>query len=281
MRKDQLSRTRRATNFVPLALAFAASCANAGAETRADLSARAGSFSYEIVAEHSHDVASFTQGLAIVEGRLVESSGLYGRSAVTVRDLASGAVLQRRALDGAQFGEGIAWDGARLLQLTWRAGLALAYDLRLNPVATYRYAGEGWGLTHDGSDWLMSDGSDRITRRRGADFRALSAFRVTDRGRPVARLNELEFAGGLLYANVWMTDRIAAIDPASGVVQGWLDLAPLRARFARPAGWNEATHVLNGIAHDRASGHFYVTGKCWPVLYELRVRRGAPGGAPP
>lgn len=226
---------------------------------------------YEIVATHPHDVASFTQGLLWHEGRLLESTGGYGRSEVALRDIATGASQRRRALPASQFGEGLASDGKRVVQLTWQSGVALIYDFALNPLGQFAYAGEGWGLAWDGARWLTSDGSSRIVSRAGDSFAPVGSIEVRDRGRPVHQLNELEFARGRLYANIWHSDRVAVIDPASGAVQAWLDLSTLRQGFPKPAGWRPSEHVLNGIAFEPKSGHFFVTGKCWPVLYELRL----------
>jgi glutamine cyclotransferase len=274
MSKYQLRRRARSTNFVParcacalIALIFACNaCASA---------AREPALRYEIVATHPHDTAVFTQGLAWHDGKLVESSGQHGRSALTLREVARSAPLSRRALAGAHFGEGVAGDGRRFVQLTWRSGVAFVYDLALRPVGQLSYSGEGWGLAYDGKQWLMSDGSSRIALRERETFAVRGAFEVRDRGRPVTQLNELEYARGRLYANVWHADRIAVIDPATGSVESWLDLAALRRGFTKPKGWNDAEHVLNGIAFDPVSGHFFVTGKCWPVLFEIRVLEGA------
>src|SRR5262249_49768482 len=159
------------------------------------------------------------------------------------------------------FAEGLALAGDRVVQLTWQSGLAFVYDLALDPVGRFRYDGEGWGLTFDGEHWLMSDGSDRIVARRRDDFAPVGEIRVRDGGQPVGQLNELEYAQGRLYANVWHSDRIAVIDPATGNVDAWVDFAPLRQGFAHPASWDENEDVLNGIAFDPANGHFYVTGK--------------------
>lgn len=226
---------------------------------------------YEIVATHPHDVESFTQGLAWHGGRLVESAGGYGRSSLVLREVASNSALKRHKLADAHFGEGVAGDGRRFVQLTWQSGLALVYDLALRPVGRFTYDGEGWGLAFDGKRWLMSDGSSRIVTRDRDSFAPTGGFEVRAGGEPLSQLNELEYAHGRLYANIWRSDRIAAIDVRSGEVTAWLDLAPLRRGFVRPAGWNEREHVLNGIAHDPATGHLFVTGKCWPVLYELRL----------
>lgn len=272
MNKLQLLCTHRVSNSVPLAallLSFLiVGCARSAS---ADAAPRENLLRYEIVATHPHDATAFTQGLAILEGELVESRGQFGQSAVTISTIATGTVRHRRDNDARQFGEGLAIAGRQLLQLTWRNGLALAYDARLRHIGAYRYDGEGWGLAFDGTHWLMSDGSDRIVRRRTSDFAAVGELRVTDRGRPVRQLNELEFANGRLYSNVWHSDRVAVIAPASGQVEAWIDFAALRRGFARPPGWNEAEHVLNGIAYDAAKDRFYVTGKCWPVLYEIRL----------
>lgn len=270
MPKYQLAVHPRATNFVPVARACALILASiagfASAQQRATNLLR-----YEIVATHPHDTANFTQGLHWHDGRIVESTGHYGRSALLLRDVRDSAPRVRRALDDTQFGEGVAGDGRRLVQLTWREGVALVYDLALRPIGRHAYDGEGWGLAWDGSRWLMSDGSSRILARDRDSFAPRGSFQVTDQGRPVAGLNELEFARGRLYANVWGSDRIAVIDPGSGAVEAWLDLASLRKGFARPPGWSERENVLNGIAFDPGSGHFFVTGKRWPVLFELRV----------
>jgi len=274
MSKYQLPRRARSTNIVPAAHACALIATVFLCEACANEAPRENVLRYEIVATHPHDVEAFTQGLAWHKGRLVESTGQHGRSALVLREVSSSAPLMRRPLAGTQFGEGVAGDGRRFVQLTWRSGLALVYDLSLRPVARFAYDGEGWGLAYDGRRWLMSDGSSRIVARDRRTFAPQGGFEVTDRGRPVRQLNELEFARGRLYANIWYADRIAVIDPDAGTVEAWLDLASLRQGFMKPPGWNEAEHVLNGIAFDPKSGHFFVTGKCWPVLYELRVDSG-------
>ena len=249
-----------------IAALFAASCASiaraAGNETL---------LGYEIVATHPHDAAAFTQGLAVLDGELVESRGLTGKSAVTINAIASGAARLRRDVGRRYFAEGLAVAERRIVQLTWHSGLAFVYDAALKPLGQLRYDGEGWGLAYDGEHWRMSDGSDRIVSRRREDFAPVGEIRVQDHGRPVMQLNELEYAQGRLYANVWHSDRVAVIAPDSGSVDAWIDFAPLRQGFARPREWDENEHVLNGIAFDPANGHFYVTGKCWPVLYEIRL----------
>lgn len=256
---------------MPVVCACAALVALFGSNDHAHAQSAEKLLRYEIVATHPHDSETFTQGLAWHNGRLVESAGGLGRSSLVLRDVASSKPLTRRKLADTHFGEGVAGDGRRFVQLTWRSGLALAYDLALQPVGRYRYAGEGWGLAFDGERWLMSDGSSRIVTRDRESFAPTGGFEVRAGGRPLSRLNELEYAHGRLYANIWHSDRVAVIEARTGVVEAWLDLEPLRRGFVKPARWIESEYVLNGIAHDPATGHLFVTGKCWPVLYELRL----------
>lgn len=261
----------RAIVFALCALSM--SCAIA----RDDAPASAGTLRYEVVATLPHDSQSFTQGLAFLEGRLLESSGLYGRSAVALRDIASVTPRRRVDVDRKYFAEGIASDGYRIVQLTWRAGVAFVYDLSLRRTGEMAYSGEGWGLAWDGRQYLMSDGSAHITHRDARDFSVKGDdLVVRDAGVPVTELNELEYAQGMIYANVWHSDRVAVIDPQSGAVRHWIDLSALKEGFVKPERWNESEYVLNGIAFNPGNGHFYVTGKCWPVLYELRLLPPAP-----
>lgn len=252
---------------MPLVLAFVAMIV--AHDARADAIAPT-KLRYEIVSMHAHDVGAFTQGLAFWGDELLESRGGIGASAITLGTVA-GAVRKRRDLARAHFGEGVAVAGDRALQLTWQSGRALAYDRELKPVGEFRYHGEGWGLAHDGAHWITSDGSDRLTWRRERDFGIAREVRVRDRGRPVRQLNELEFADGRIYANVWHSDRVAVIDPVSGAVEAWIDFSALRKGFAKPPGWDEREHVLNGLAWHAKTGRWFVTGKCWPVLYEIRL----------
>ena len=214
----------------------------------------------------AHDPEAFTEGLLIHDGTLVESTGLEGSSEVRVVDLASGEVRSRAAISPSQFGEGVAVVGAELFQLTWTSGVAHVYDREtLRELRTIRYDGEGWGLTTDGEQLVMSDGSDTITWRDPATLSVTHSIRVHDDGTPIHRLNELELVDGELWANVWMTTLIARIDPADGRVIGWIDLGALR-----PAGTeNDRDAVANGIAFDSETGAVYVTGKRWDVLYRI------------
>lgn len=234
---------------------------------------------WRLIRELPHDVSHFTQGLEIRDGKLLESVGLYGRSALFEKSIDSGEVLRFAQLPRNWFGEGVTVWRDRIIVLTWLQQVAQVFDLDLKPVARHRYTGEGWGLTHDDAMVVMSDGSATLRFRSPDDFAVMREIEVRDGSTRVTRLNELEFARGRIYANVWRSDRIAVIDPASGRVDAWIDLSPLRARLSQPPGWNELDHVLNGIAHDPDSDRFYVTGKCWPTLFEIEIAPVRPTGA--
>lgn len=227
--------------------------------------------SYAIVATHPHDANAFTQGLAYANGRIYESTGLYGHSGAWIKKPETGAIVRAFPLGRSVFGEGLAVGGASVVQVTWKDRVAYVYDLKLRRTREFRYEGEGWGLAWDGVRWRMSDGSADIVARSPADFAEVSRVTVRAGGKPVTQLNELEYANGVLYANIWHSDAVAVIDPASGEVRHWLDLSALKRDFAKPQGWDEREHVLNGIAWNPDHGTFFVTGKCWPVLYEIRL----------
>ena len=223
---------------------------------------------FEIVREYPHDPKAFTQGLIYRNGVLFESTGQHGQSTLRRVDLESGKVLRQRRLDDRYFGEGLTEWGGRLVQLTWQTNVGFVYDLEsFAPQSTFSYAGEGWGLTQDGRRLIMSDGGTRLRFLDPATFREIGGVEVMDGSQPVEKLNELEFVDGLVYANVWYSERIAAIDPESGRVIAWIDLAPIR-----PASLGDADAVLNGIAFDAAGKRLFVTGKLWPKLFEIRVR---------
>lgn len=228
----------------------------------------------EIVAEYPHDPSAFTQGLVFRDGRLYESTGLYGASELREVELATGRVLRRVALPADLFGEGLARVGDRLVQLTWLEERALVWDLAtFGRTAEHRYRGEAWGLAFDGERLIQSDGSDRLTFRDPESLAALGSLRVTDGGRPVVALNELEWVEGRLYANLWMTDEIAVIDPTTGRLHARIDASSLL-----PPAERARVDVLNGIAHDPESGLFLLTGKLWPRLFAVRWVR--PQGDP-
>ena len=225
---------------------------------------------WEVVSRRPHDPEAFTQGLVLgLDGRLFESTGLFGGSSVRELDPATGEVLRIRTQPFEEFGEGLALVGDELVQLTWLSGLARRFEVDTFKVeARHRYEGEGWGLCHDGARLVMSDGSDRLTFRDPQTFAIEGSVAVSVDGQPLERLNELECVGQQVWANVWQTDAIVRIDPADGRVTGALDLSgiiePQPAQSDRDA-------VLNGIAYDPGADTFLVTGKLWPELIEIRV----------
>jgi len=230
-----------------------------------------------------HDPAAFTQGLALRGGALYESTGLYGASSVRRLDPQSGRVLARADLEPRLFGEGLALcpegKNARLVQLTWREGVILTYDPRtLRETARARLRGQGWGLACRGRELILSDGTDVLRWLDAATLRETGrVLRVRDAGKPVERLNELEWVNGWIVADIWEEDRAAVIDPRSGRVAAWLDLAPLRVRLRPEA------EVANGVAYDAAErpGELWLTGKRWDVLFVVElpeILRTSPSG---
>jgi len=228
-------------------------------------------YSYRIVAKYPHDPHAFTQGLIFENGFLYESTGLRAQSSVRKVRLETGAVLQKLDLPVAVFGEGLADRGNQLLVLTWTSNIGYVLDRAgLAVTGTFAYSGEGWGLTSSPDTIFMSDGSSRIRLLDPKSLQERARIEVTDRGAPVVRLNELEWVKGEIFANVWQTDRIARIDPKSGKVVGWIDLAGLDGT---PVVFNKGDAVLNGIAYDSTRDRLFVTGKLWPALYEIKLIR--------
>ena len=226
-------------------------------------------YTFEVVAEYSHDEEAFTQGLAYAGGSLYEGTGMYGKSSLRRVNLESGEVLQQADVPGQLFGEGIALLDDKIYQLTWQSRMGFVYDAEsFERLATFQYPTEGWGLTHDGQDLIMSDGSATLYWRDAETLAETRRVQVKDSRGPVVSLNELEYVQGEVWANVWHTDRIARIDPASGQVVGWIDLAGLIAPQER----NGPESVLNGIAYDVENDRLFVTGKLWPKLFEIRVK---------
>lgn len=243
----------------------------AGAEpTAAEAPPRRGEI--RILAVHPHDATAFTQGLLWHRGKLYESLGGYGRSRLREVELATGRVLREAALPHDQFGEGLALVGERLVQLTWREGVAHWWSLaEFEPLGVAHYAGEGWGLAFDGRALVQSDGSATLTVRSPDDLSVLRTVTVRRRDRLEAYLNELEWAEGFLYANLWQSDEIVRIDPDSGAVRAVFDASGLLDPAAR-----ESSDVLNGIAYDPESRRFFLTGKLWPQLFEVELIEPSP-----
>ena len=223
---------------------------------------------YEIVATYPHDPTAFTQGLVFRNGELRESTGRYPSTIRRVR-LEDGQILAKRDLDMRLFGEGLTVFGDRMITLTWQTGEGFVWDPdTLEPEGTFTYTGEGWGLTHDGARLILSDGTARLRFLDPFTFAETGGITVNWQGRPVGRLNELEFIDGEVWANVWQTDAVLRIDLATGNILSVIDLSGLLAE-GEVADPND--EVLNGIAWDPATRRLFVTGKNWPTLFEIRV----------
>lgn len=228
---------------------------------------------YTIVRQLPHDSAAYTQGLVHAAGIFYESDGLYGHSQLRRVDLASGHTLASVPLASDRFGEGLALANGRLFQLTWKEHVAYVYDAAtLARVDSFGYEGEGWGLAFDGRLLIMSDGTANLRFLDPQSHRVVRQVAVHNGTSPLMRINELEYIRGELFANIYQSDWIVRIDPATGAVRGWINLAGLIPRERRTPGMD----VLNGIAWDEATGHLFVTGKRWPTLFELALRP-APG----
>jgi glutaminyl-peptide cyclotransferase len=226
-------------------------------------------YGYRVVHVYPHDTSAYTEGLFYKDGYLYESTGEAGESTVRKVELETGKVLQRHDVPDAYFGEGIVDWNHELIQLTWKSELGFVYDLAsFKQQRTFRYPGEGWALTRDSKHLYMSDGSSVLRVLDPNTLTATGSIMVTDNGEPVSNLNELEWVKGEIYANVWMTNRIARIDPASGHVTGWIDLSGLLDVSRLPDPGND---VLNGIAYDEQHDRLFVTGKRWPKLFEISL----------
>ena len=223
---------------------------------------------FRVVAEYPHDASAFTQGLVFTDGRLYEGTGKKGESSLRRVELKTGRIEQIVPLDSALFGEGITILDGKVFQLTWQNRLGIIYDQKtFDSLGTFRYTGEGWGLTHDGKRLILSDGTSTIRFLDTKTFEVVKRLKVRASNGPVDQLNELEFRKGEILANVWHTNRIARISPESGEVLGWIDLARLYPERLR----QNREDVLNGIAYDEANDRLFVTGKNWPKIYEIEV----------
>lgn len=226
-------------------------------------------FGYTVVRSYPHDRGAFTQGLQYVDGVFYEGTGLNGRSSIRKVKIETGEVLQKRDVPAQHFGEGIALFKGELFQLTWQSGLAFVYDAAtFTPKRQHKYTGEGWGLATSGSELVMSDGTATLRFLDPATFTERRRVRVTAAGKPLDKLNELEAVRGEIFANVWQTDYVARIDPATGAVNGYIDLRGLLTSSER-----QGTDVMNGIAYDAPGDRLFVTGKLWPRVFEVRITR--------
>lgn len=222
-------------------------------------------FTYKVVAEHPHDPESFTQGLVLADGHVWESTGKYGNSKLRKIELETGNVVNEIELDKAHFGEGLALANGKLYQLTWKAGKCFVYDLDFNKINEFEYDGEGWGITFDGTELMVSDGTSQIQFFDPATFQLTRVISVHHGHRRIPRLNELEYADGKLYASQLGSDYIYKIDPRDGSVIGLIDLTGIWPTAERP---NEG--LLNGIAVDAKQRKIILTGKYCPKIFEVQ-----------
>ena len=236
---------------------------------------------YRVIRSYPHDRQAFTQGLVYEGGFFYEGTGLHGRSSLRKVDPASGRILKEVRLDQSHFGEGITIFGNRIVQLTWLSRRGFVYDkTSFRLLDTFPYPWEGWGVTHNGERLIMSNGTNALHFLDPQNFREVATLGVHDERGPVTGLNELEYVRGVIYANVWPTDRIAVIHPRTGRVEAWIDLKGLLGKVDV-----QGADVLNGIAYDARGDRLFVTGKLWPKVFEIQspVRTRLPGrtGAKP
>ena len=239
-------------------------------ETASRNSATVPVYTFEVVESWPHDPAAFTQGLEIYQGSLYESTGLYGSSSLRQVELQTGRIIRRVSVPSDYFAEGITVFQGKIYQLTWQSHKGFIYDLAtFQRIGEFAYNGEGWGLTHDNKYLIMSDGTNRLRFIDPISFETMRTISVNHRGEPLNDLNELEYIKGEIYANIWQTDRIVRLDRQNGKILGWIDLGGLLSAADR----NAQTDVLNGIAYDDVNDRLFVTGKQWPKLFQIRLKK--------
>jgi len=225
-------------------------------------------YGYRVIRSYPHDPQAFTQGLVYEAGELYEGTGIRGQSSLRRVALETGIVRQEQVLPEQYFGEGITIFGDHIIQLTWQSRVGFVYDkASFKLVQQFSYPTEGWGITHDGSRLIMSDGTAYLYFLKPKTFTEINRIEVHDDQGPVARLNELEYVRGDIYANVWQTNRIARIDLLTGRVAAWIDLTGLLSAADR----QRRVDVLNGIAYDAENDRLFVTGKWWPKVFEVQL----------
>jgi glutamine cyclotransferase len=224
-------------------------------------------YTYTVVNEFPHDTNAFTQGLVIDNGVLYEGTGLYDHSTLRRVDLETGEVLQEYSLSSEYFGEGITVFEDRIIQLTWLSHKGFVYDKNtFEPLQNFTYPTEGWGITHNGTHLIMSDGTANLYFLNPQTFERLGEISVIDNGTPITRLNELEYINGEIYANIWLRKQIAIINPQTGNVRAWIDLTGIANSQT-----TNSNNVLNGIAYDSEADRLFITGKMWSKLYEIQL----------
>lgn len=225
-------------------------------------------YTYGVINVYPHDKEAFTQGLVFDGEFIYEGTGLYGRSSIRKIRLETGEIIQQYDISSEYFGEGITIYQDKIFQITWKSHQGFVYNKsNLKPLDSFEIKTEGWGLTHNGTTLILSDGTSFLYFLDFATFEEVKILEVIDQGTPVKRLNELEYVNGKIYANVWHTEKIAMINPVNGQVSGWIDLAGLKDNLED----NNAIGDLNGIAFDTENERLFVTGKLWPQLFEIEI----------
>lgn len=254
--------------WLPALLLAACSGKTPARHTAPEAPAAPRSYTYRVLESYSHPTDHYTQGLLFADGRLWEGTGEFGRSRLLRTELGGKTWQTIASLPRTEFGEGIALLDGKIYQLTWTSNKCYVYDAATGaPLRTFSYPGEGWGLTDDGERLYMSDGTEYLRVIDPDEFRTLRRIAVTYRGEPVRLLNELEWIDGKIWANVYTSDRIAIIDPATGRVEGTIDLTGLLPEEEI----TPATDVLNGIAYDPEGDRIFVTGKNWGKIFEIKI----------
>jgi len=221
-----------------------------------------------IVNSYPHDTGAFTQGLIFHNGSIYEGTGLYKKSTLRKVNLDTGKIEMIHKLPDQYFGEGITLLNGKIYQLTWRSKTGIIYEANsFKELGTFKYPFEGWGITNNGKDLLISNGSPYIYFYNPVTFKQIRKIKITDNGEQVSLINELEYIDGKIYANIWRSNKIISIDPATGNVLKWYDLSGLHKHFDG----NSRIDVLNGIAYDEQTGRIFVTGKLWPKLFEIKL----------
>jgi glutamine cyclotransferase len=244
--------------------------ANAAASPAATHAPEPPVYGYDLVKTYPHDPEAFTQGLVVMDGALLESTGLEGESTLRRVELETGKVLHQIDVPKFYFAEGLTVFNGKAYQLTWKGEKGFIYDPHtFRKLGEFEYEGEGWGLTHDADSLILSDGSDKIRFLDPTNFQVKRTITVSDRGHSLHNLNELEYVKGEIFANIWHRDRVVRIDPQTGAIKGWIDLTGL----LQPGDISDPEAVLNGIAYDEATDRLFVTGKLWPKLFEIRLKQ--------
>ena len=225
-------------------------------------------YTYEIIESYNHDEMAFTQGLEFIDGFLYESTGLWGESTLRKVDLKTGKVLESIDLQDQYFGEGITIMNDRIIQLTWISNKGFVYEKdSFELISEFTYPTEGWGITNDNSQLIMSDGTSNLFFLDPNTFQITKQIKVIDK-EPVSNLNELEYIQGKIWANIWNQDKIAIINPETGNVEGWIDLTGINNENTQ-----DQNKVLNGIAYDSEKDRLFVTGKKWSKLFQIEVKK--------